>query len=418
MVTIHPCILRHHRKQDGTWNVKVRVSFDRKSVYIPTNIFCTKADLNAKYRIRSAEILDRCDALVRRMRDAVAGLSMIELEGRDVYWVADYIKDALRGQEFRLDFFAFADSYVSTKKPSTRCAYTAALNALERFLGRRELDINAITHTMMVRFMEAVDKEPKMVWSKGARGIVPSGRAKIPHGASTRHVMKLANIFNEAKLRYNDDDAGRVVIPRSPFDRLRKVFPPSEGQKSIGAETMQAVLDAQTDDRLERLALDAFVVSFGLMGANMADLYLAKPVKGEWIYNRQKTASRRADKAEMRVPVPECLQEYIARLQDGPSGWWLPALHKAAGRKDLATQKVNAGLARWCSRNGVPRFTFYAARHTWASIARSRAVGVEKALVDECLGHVGEFQMADIYAERDWSLLADANRRVLASLRW
>lgn len=44
--------------------------------------------------------------------------------------------------------------------------------------------------------------------------------------------------------------------------------------------------------------------------------------------------------------------------------------------------------------------------------------GGEKATIDECLCHVGELRMADIYIESDWSLLDAANRRVIDSLRW
>ena len=117
----------------------------------------------------------------------------------------------------------------------------------------------------------------------------------------------------------------------------------------------------------------------------------------------------------VRVTVPEVLQPYIARLQDGPRGWWLPALHH--GSKDGTTAVVNRGLRKWAERNGVKPFTFGAARHSWASIARQKAK-VEKATVDECLVHVGEFRITDIYAERAWDLLDEANEKVLALFRW
>ena len=48
----------------------------------------------------------------------------------------------------------------------------------------------------------------------------------------------------------------------------------------------------------------------------------------------------------------------------------------------------------------------------------ARKAGVEKATVDECLCHIGDFKVTDIYLERDWDLLDRANRRVLALFRW
>lgn len=61
-------------------------------------------------------------------------------------------------------------------------------------------------------------------------------------------------------------------------------------------------------------------------------------------------------------------------------------------------------------------FTFGAARHSWATLARR--AGVEKATVDECLAHKGDFSVTDIYAERSWELMWQANRTVLDLFRW
>lgn len=155
------------------------------------------------------------------------------------------------------------------------------------------------------------------------------------------------------------------------------------------------------------------------MGANFADLYNAVPPRGNvWRYNRQKTRSRRADRAEMVVYIPACVYARLRRLGallEGAS-WWLPELRALDADKSVASQKVNRGLAAWCRKNGVERFTFYAARHTWATLARK--AGVEKALVDECLCHVGDYALTDIYAERDWDLINGANDKVLALFSW
>ena len=97
-------------------------------------------------------------------------------------------------------------------------------------------------------------------------------------------------------------------------------------------------------------------------------------------------------------------------------GVWLPALHTFAKSSDLCTQRINNHLRRWAEREGIEPFTFYAARKTWASLARR--AGVEKATIDECLCHIGDFPVADIYIERDWGLLNEANRKVLALFDW
>lgn len=415
MITFKAIIIPGNRRKDGTYPVNIRVTYKGKVRRLTTTLVCSQADLTRTLKIKNATILNRSDALIARMRDAVKDLSPFDLETEDVDWVVRHIKDALSREEFHLDFFEWSEKYIQGKTPTTRRAYACALNTLERFLGRREIDINDISRQMLLEFMEMVDNEPRMHYERKTGERVPSRSDKIPKAASTRHLAKLEHLFNAAKEKYNDEDSGRILIPRSPFSKITKVYPVSNGQSNLGQELMQRIISSQVDNDVMRTALDMFIVSFGLMGANMADLYFAKPVKEEWIYNRQKTSSRRADRAEMRVAIPEQLKPYLERLK-GKGGWWLNRLHEFASSKDFATARVNRCLKKWCEDNEVEVFTFYAARHTWASLARKE--GVDKSTIDDALGHKGSFQVADIYAEKAWGLIQEANRKVLSLFTW
>lgn len=420
VVTFKPVIIQGNRRKDGTWAVYIRVTFKGVCRRLPTSLAATSSDLTRSGRIRSQDLLEKAGELVARMRGALSDLTYFEMEAWDVDRVVGRIRDRLGAEGFRLDFFVWADRYLKTKGASTRRTYDQALGALERFLGRRQLDVNEITRAMLLEFIDYVNSEPKMHRTR-TREWTASEPGKLPGAAAARHVQKLGHIYRAARDRYNDEDTGRIVIPRSPFDAVRlPVPPPSRGQRSIGAEAMQRVILARTDDPRERVALDAFVVSFCLMGANLADLWAAAPVSGDvWEYNRQKTRERRADGALMRVTVPSTAGPFIARLREGnarSAGLWLPDLRRLASSKDICTAKVNAQLRKWAEREGLPGFTFYAARHTWATLARRS--GVEKATVDECLGHVGDFALTDIYAERSWDLLDAANARVLELFEW
>lgn len=418
MITFKAIVIPNNRRKDGTYPVKIRVTFKGVTRRLPTTLACTPGDLTRSLKIKSADILNRSDELIARMRGTVKDLSPFDLEGWDVDRVVRHIKDRLAEKTFRLDFFEWGERFIAGKSEGTRKAYVNSLNALEQFTGKRELDINDITRAMLIGFMEHVDSLPKMRYNAATKTRERSRVEKIPHASSTQHIMKLQHIFNAAKERYNDEDGGSILIPRSPFGTLPKVFTPSvRGQKSLGQELMQKIISAETGDPAERMALDAFVVSFGLMGANMADLYAAKPFTGVWVYNRQKTRTRRADKAEMRVDIPGELRPYLARLQ-GRKGaaWWLSVLHASASDASRCTCNVNRMLKRWCAANGVPPFTFYAARHTWATLARQ--AGVEKATIDDGLCHKGNFAMADIYAEKSWELIWAANRKVIDLFRW
>lgn len=416
MITFKAIVIPGNRRKDGTYPVVIRVTFRGRSRRLATTLVCRSADLTRTLRIKDATILNKADALIGRMRDAVKDISPFDLEERDVDYVVGRIRDSLSGEDFRLDFFAWADKYVQGKAETTRSAYASALNAFARFLGRREIDINAISRKMLLEFMEMVDAEPRMHYDQRTGQTIPSSvPKKIAKGASSRHITKLEHIFNAARERYNDEDADRILIPKQPFSKLPKVHPASIGERNLGTELMQEIISYQTDSRVMRTALDVFVLSFGLMGANIADLYYAKPFTGQWVYNRAKTRERRADRALMKVTIQPELEAVIGRLK-GDGGWWLNELHRFASSKDFCTARVNRCLRQWCVERGVEPFTFYAARHTWATLARQS--GIDKSTVDDCLAHIGDYKATDIYAEKAWDLMQDANRKVLGLFRW
>ena len=84
------------------------------------------------------------------------------------------------------------------------------------------------------------------------------------------------------------------------------------------------------------------------------------------------------------------------------------------------SRAVNIGLAAYRRMLDLScPLTLYTARHTWATIAASSLVGIDKATINECLCHVdNEMKVTDIYITRDWTRLWEANRRVQALFPW
>lgn len=420
MASLKPIIVPGSRRKDGTFLVYIRVYHNGGTRRLPTSLVCTAADLTRSGRIKSADVLAKADELVRRMRGALADVSPFDLADRDVDWIVGRIRRGMSG-DFRLDFFTFADGFLASKTASTRRAYTGALGALERFLGVRRLDINDITKSLLLDFKEAVLAEPIMHYDKATRRVVRTDKRRRTTGAASRHLAKLAHIFEAAKARYNDEDAGVIPIPRSPFAGVPKEYPPSTGQRNLGPEVVQRLIFSAYSPvcatLTERRAVRLFVLSFIFCGVNLADLWEAPAgVSDVWEYNRKKVRDRRADRAYTRARVQPEADWLVAQLQDGPAGWWLPALHAMARDSNAATGKINVGLRRWCEREGVDVFTFGAARHSFASIARS--LSIEKATVDDAMVHKGDFAVLDIYAEKAWDVIDAAQREVLGLFSW
>jgi len=412
MASFNYFVVAGQKRSDGTYGVKIRCTHKRRSRWLATNVTVTDADLTRGKKIKNPYIVARCNALVKDMRDAAADLSPFSLEEMNVDAVVEYVRNKLKAGRFKLDFFQYGERIADGKSVASGKVVRVALNAFERFLGRREVDVNEITAGMVRKFVEFLDNEPKAVVARKKVVAESKKPRKKKGGVSWTYIVTLRSIYRSARAEYNDEDTGLVLIPRTPFERVEVKEGVHSGQRNLGPDTIQAMIDTRECLPFVRYALDAFIVSFCLMGANLADLYeAAPPVDGWWGYERCKTRGRRSDRARMRVAVPWQLEPFLARLKDPAGQRWL-RFHLDGKNADAITLRVNRGLRRWAKDNGIERFTFYAARHSWASIARSAAVGIDKATVDDCLNH-STMKVADIYIERDYDVFAEANRRVL-----
>lgn len=74
--------------------------------------------------------------------------------------------------------------------------------------------------------------------------------------------------------------------------------------------------------------------------------------------------------------------------------------------------KVNAHLKKVGDELGIPDLTLYAARHSWATIARNEC-GISMDDVAMCLNHKSGHDVTDTYIKKDWSRIDRANRKVL-----
>jgi len=77
---------------------------------------------------------------------------------------------------------------------------------------------------------------------------------------------------------------------------------------------------------------------------------------------------------------------------------------------------LNIGLKQVGKVLHLEDLEFYAARHSWATIAVNKA-GVDKYAVHSALNHIDEkMKITDIYIERDFKMENDANEKVINSV--
>ena len=153
------------------------------------------------------------------------------------------------------------------------------------------------------------------------------------------------------------------------------------------------------------------------MGMNSADLFLCDTIsesKGTLTitYNRAKTATRRTDKAKISVNIHPFILPIYEKYKDVSEErvFRLYKKYSTYGRLNVA---INVGLKQIGKDLGIEDLEFYAARHSFASIARND-LKVDKGTVGEALNHVDkENRMTDLYIKKDFSVINDVNSRVI-----
>lgn len=411
-----PVIIPSQRKSDGTYNVKIRITFNRKSKRISTNLTATPKDLTKSLTLKEGPVKRKAYDLADELRVICEDIDYFELQSMDIDDIMRFIevKTETKGK-FKLDFIAYMREKASAKGASEKIYKTAA-NALERYMKGRTLNVTDITVRFLRGFEEYIRNEPKVVscFQKGETKTsdkAKGGRALSQYLGCIRHVFKLA------RMEFNDPDLDIFRIPNNPFEyySVPKQNPPKRRNKS--SDFIQMLIDESAKAKgVQKFGLEVFLLSFALEGMNLADLYSCAPAKGRWlVYNRRKTMNRRADNAEHHVYIPDEIMPLVERMRDGGKEYMF-SFHDRY--KDFKTFTVNANnaLRRWRQGRDEEHFTMYAARHSWASIARK--AGVEKATIDECLCHVGNLRMADVYIEPDWDIHRRANETVMALFDW
>lgn len=416
--TFKAVVYAHHRKEDGTYNVKIRVTHNRQRKHLPTSIFITKEDMTRGLKIKNAQINDTLKHTIEGYQKIVATLPIERANTMSVAQVVDYIQNYNKNNGvFELDFIAFSRQVIAETEAAgrggTAHSYESAINALVRYLKRDTLSIHEVTVKLLTDFcnwLMELPARPKR--EKGMR-------------APSLYLGNIRILHNKAKAMYNDEDTGIIRIPLSPFKRFHVPRQPLTRKRSITIEQLQAIMRVPRREGYQNckkyptsrqeLARDMFLLSFGLIGMNSVDLYNCTSIEGDRItYQRTKTSSRRADHATISIKIEPCVMPLVEKYRD-KTGKRVFDFYQRYTTANGFNCYINRGLKLIGKMDSVKveDLEFYAARHTWATLARNKAE-IDKATIHEALNHVDEqMRVTDIYIDRDYSQQDEANRRVL-----
>lgn len=331
----------------------------------------------------------RLDWDVKRLNAVIA---MFEKGGGE--YSADDIVSFFKERSGDYSFFNFTKSVVVSLRKSGKVRTSEAYAALKSFMvfrDNKDLVWGEVTSELMQKY-EA------FLRSKG-----------VVKNSSSFYMRILRAIYNRAV------DLG-LVEQANPFRRVYTGVDKTV-KRAIPLLAVRQIknLDLSGNTRLE-FARDMFLFSFYTRGMSFVDMaYLKKKdlQKDVLIYVRRKTGQRLIIKWE------QCMQDIVDKYAAFCRyNYMLPVLQSPCS--DMVYYRnvlrcVNRDLKKLSGMVGLSLpLTMYVARHSWASIARSRNIPL--AVISEGLGHDSETTTQIYLSSIDVGVVDKANSLILRLL--
>lgn len=411
MATFKGVVLNNQRKQDGTYNVKIRVTHNRQTRYIATPFYVTKDQLTRGMKIKDNLILDKVQEKIVELRRASDELGFLSQE-----MSVEHLVKVITSRPGNVDFISYMEEYANQlgkeRGNRTKEAYLVAARSLRRFTEGKHLYFPNITKRVMADYWDFIGH------------LRPNTRAS--------YIFHIKSAYRRAQKEFNNEDAGLIMVKHGVFDLIE--LPRQESLNNMAFETveqMQAVIDAPYYGTwVYDFTKDLFILSFVLLGTNLADLVNLR--KGDYqdgilTYRRKKVSRRLGQDAEIKIQVPEVARIIFEKYSGDPKylldfrghsrtpymGRYIHATFQAAGIEP----KSDSYLDRAGHRKG--KYIFYSARHSMATFARN-VCHIDKETVHEMLNHASTSSMhnTDVYLRKDYTHLWEANEKLMALFDW
>lgn len=321
-------------------------------------------------------------------------IKLLELSNID-YSINDIISRFTRIRS-NVSLFTFIENLIndfrSLGKPRSAETYTTTLNSFRRFRNNLDLKLSDIDSDIMIAY-EAYLK------SNG-----------VSRNSSSFYMRILRAIYNRAVDK-------ELTTQRYPF---RHVYTGIDKtiRRAISITAIKNIkkLDLTAKPALE-FARDMFLFSFYTRGMSFIDMaYLRKSdiKRGILSYRRRKTDQ------QLLIKWEKCMQDIVDKYHTTDSEYLLPIIRttcKTQARKQYlnSIRTINQHLKQIGQITNLPLpLTTYVARHSWASIAKSKNIPI--SIICEGMGHDSEVTTKIYLTSLDSTAIDQANSKILKSL--
>lgn len=293
-------------------------------------------------------------------------------------------------------FFSFMESVAERldrlEKQRTAETYMSALRSFKSFIGRPKLSFSELDTDLTAAYEAYLIRK---------RGLAPN--------TSSFYMRILRAVYNRAVNQ-------GLTTQNNPF---RGVYTgvARTAKRAIPQQALRRIRDMQLpEDGPLAFARDMFLFSFYTRGMSFVDMaYLRKTdlKNGTLAYRRRKTGQL------LQIRWEPCMQEILERHEaTAESEFLLPIItDPSEGRRQYvqASHRINRNLKAIGTAAGLAApLSMYVARHTWASIARSRHIPL--SVISDGMGHDSEATTQIYLASIDNCEIDKANRLIIKSL--
>lgn len=273
-------------------------------------------------------------------------------------------------------------------KIRTSETYTASLRSFSGFMNDKEVLFDQINADLIAEY-EAYLK----------------GRGNSPNTISF-YMRILKAVYNRA---VGDGLTGQRHPFKSVYTGVEKTL-----KRAISLNDLKRIkgLDLSLKPNLD-FARDMFLFCFYTRGMSFIDMaYLRKKdlQNGILSYRRRKTGQ------QLFIKWERCMQEIVDKYPGNTTEYLLPIITQrdVDYRKQYTNElhRVNHLLKKIGKQLDLPMpLTMYVARHSWASVAKSRNVPI--SVISEGMGHDSENTTQIYLASLDTSVVDRANKKIL-----
>ncbi len=362
--------------KDGTYPVQIKVGYG-SNLYLPTGIYLTKEDWDARLQV--------CTGRAARRINNILGTALLNtnnriLELKESGQFGRLTPAQLRQMLTNLELTAptvgipsvgeYIDKVRALKTANTQVSYTTTKTRLAGYCDVDKLRFSDLSYAWFEGFINQLEND----------------------GLKRNTVAKYLKVIKTV-IKYADDDGVQV---NPAYKKVNSRAETDTPMRNLPVQTLRRIRDTEIKGKTAWYK-DAFLLSFYLIGINLADLLeLPKDciVNGRLQYKRAKTG-----------------KNYSILVQPEAQA----ILDKYPGKTHLVSfaEKVK-GFRQNCNallNTLEPGLTWYWARYSWANYAVD--LDIPKDIISEALGHKHGSTVTGVYIRYSLDRVDAANRKVL-----